>query len=151
MRPGEKRRCLYCLGRFENNSPQRPLYCCSGCRKAASAATRHASIADIPDIGNRRVAEAGKTYTERKKATGHGTMSGTEMYVADLRSRALLMGEFQSGEQVAAAVQYVGSVIGAALRAGVDPGPVVALAEAEGVSEVAALNIAAWSWRRRWQ
>lgn len=82
--------CPYCLGPFV---PCRSdaVYCSGSCRTAACRAVEAAEV-DPPSLGTRR-----ENYSaERAKATGYGSITPREGYLADLRVRAIASREVEA-------------------------------------------------------
>jgi len=135
--PLERRVCSYCLGRHGSKRPRR--WCSDACRKCASAARRPEVAGLVTPICLRRTT----TNAERRSATGFGTLTATEAYMADLRVRCIDLLEVDSQAQLEAAVQLLGSVEAVALHIGVEPHTLAHW----GVDEAAAVRSVAWSWR----
>jgi hypothetical protein len=78
-----ERVCAYCLGTFLATRGHRRT-CSPACRVARHRALKLAADADVPSPVVRRDCFA----EDRRRATGYGLMTATEMWRADLRVRS---------------------------------------------------------------
>jgi len=128
-------RCPYCLGAFERDRADR-LWCTASCKMAAGKALAAESSADLPMASQRN----GKASAERRRVTGYATVSPQASFMADLRVRALALGELHTRRQLHAALEWVESVERVSRVSGV---PLADL-EALGVDVEAAVQAVAW-------